>query len=62
MGELNVDAARIVDIESGTQTNLKQRLIQKSIRHTIVFFVGEQRRLMRGDGVDQTLDERRVQV
>ena len=24
---LNVDAARIVDIESGTQTNLKQRLI-----------------------------------
>lgn len=62
MGELNVDAARIVDIESGTQTNLKQRLIQNSIRHTIVFFVGEQRRLMRGDGVDQTLDERRVQV
>lgn len=62
MGELNVDAARIVDIESGTQTNLKQRLIQNSIRHTIVFFVGEQRGLMRGDGVDQTLDKRRVQL
>lgn len=62
MSELNVDAARIIDIESGTQTNLEQRLIQNAIRHTVVFFVGEQRGLMRGDGIDQALDERRVQV
>ena len=62
MGEFNVDAARIVDIESGTQANLQQRLIQNAIRYAIVFFVGEQRGLMRGDSVDQTLDERRVQV
>ena len=62
MSELNVDAARIIDIESGTQTNLEQRLIQNAIRHTVVFFVGEQRGLMRGDGVDQTLDKRWVQV
>lgn len=62
MSELHVDAARIIDIESGTQTNLEQRLIQNAIRHTVVFFVGEQRGLMRGDGIDQALDERRVQV
>lgn len=62
MRELHVDAARIIDIESGTQTNLEQRLIQNAIRHTVVFFVGEQRGLMRGDGIDQALDERRVQV
>ena len=41
----------------------KQRLIQDAIRHTIVFFfVGEQRGFMRGDSVDQTFDERWVQV
>lgn len=62
MSELHVDAARIIDIERGTQTNLEQRLIQNAIRHTVVFFVGEQRGLMRGDGIDQALDERRVQV
>lgn len=62
MRELHVDAARIIDIESGTQTNLEQRLIQNAIRHTVVFFVDEQRGLMRGDGIDQALDERRVQV
>ena len=62
MSELNVDAARIIDIERGAQTNLEQRLIKNTIRHTVVFFIGEQRRLMRGDGVDQALDERRVQV
>lgn len=62
MGKLNVDAARVIDIEGGTQTNLQQRLIQNAIRHTIVFFVGEQRGLVRGDGIDQALDERRVQV
>ena len=62
MGEFNVDTARVVDIESGAQTNLQQRLVQNAIRHAIVFFIGEQRGLMCGDSVDQALDERRVQA